>query len=80
MENTTIKLWDLPTRLFHWLLVIAVVGAIVTVKLGGNWMLWHERFGLMVLGLIVFRVMWGFLGSSYARFSQFLVGPRRILA
>ncbi|MCH8498839.1 MAG: cytochrome b/b6 domain-containing protein [Marinobacter sp.] len=80
MENSTIKLWDLPIRLFHWLLVLAVVGAIVTVKLGGNWMIWHERFGLTVLGLIVFRIMWGFVGSSYARFSQFLVGPRRTLA
>ena len=45
----TIRLWDLPTRLFHWLLVIAVVGAVVTVKLGAGWMAWHERFGLALL-------------------------------
>ncbi|WP_041654467.1 cytochrome b/b6 domain-containing protein [Marinobacter nauticus] len=71
----TIRLWDLPTRLFHWLLVIAVVGAVVTVKLGAGWMAWHERFGLAVVGLLAFRVVWGLVGSTYARFSQFISGP-----
>ena len=80
MQRRDILLWDLPVRLFHWLLVIAVVGAIVTVKLGGNWMVWHERFGLSVLGLVVFRVLWGFAGGFHARFIHFFPTPGRIRA
>lgn len=74
-RDSTIRLWDLPTRLFHWTLVVCVVGAYTTVKLGGLWMDWHIRFGLAVLGLIAFRVVWGFYGPHYARFSQFVRGP-----
>src|SRR5690554_4821625 len=76
----SISLWDLPTRLFHWLLVAAVTGSLVTVKLGGTWMLWHERFGITIVGLISFRLMWGVLGSTYARFLQFIPGPSAIEA
>ena len=76
----SISLWDLPTRLFHWLLVLAVTGSIVTVNLGGTWMLWHERFGLTIVGLISFRLAWGFVGSTYARFWQFIPGPTAISA
>ncbi|MDO6442566.1 cytochrome b/b6 domain-containing protein [Marinobacter sp. 2_MG-2023] len=74
----SISLWDLPTRLFHWLLVLAVTGSIVTVNLGGTWMLWHERFGLTIVGLISFRLVWGFVGSTYARFWQFIPGPSAV--
>ena len=74
-QDSTIRLWDLPTRLFHWTLVVCVVGAYTTVKLGGLWMDWHIRFGLAVLGLISFRVVWGFCGPHYARFRQFVRGP-----
>ncbi|WP_100639738.1 cytochrome b/b6 domain-containing protein [Marinobacter salexigens] len=76
----SISLWDLPTRLFHWLLVIAVTGALVSVSLGGTWMLWHERFGIAIVGLISFRLAWGIVGSTYARFSQFVPGPFSIAA
>ncbi|MFN3712390.1 MAG: cytochrome b/b6 domain-containing protein [Alcanivoracaceae bacterium] len=79
MSDDAIRLWDLPTRLFHWLLVIAVSGAVITVKLGGTWMVWHERFGMMVLGLVSFRLVWGLAGTRYVRFSQFLTGPRGII-
>ncbi|HRK39696.1 MAG TPA: cytochrome b/b6 domain-containing protein [Burkholderiaceae bacterium] len=75
-----IQLWDLPTRIFHWALVICVAGAFVSVQIGGNAMVWHGRFGLGVLGLLVFRIVWGFAGSTYARFSQFVRGPSAILA
>ncbi|GAB1392635.1 hypothetical protein MASR1M60_07980 [Rhodocyclaceae bacterium] len=72
--------WDLPVRLFHWSLVACVVGAFITAKIGGNLMVWHGRLGLVILGLLVFRIVWGFVGSTYARFLQFVRGPQTILA
>lgn len=73
-----IRVWDLPTRVFHWALALCVVGSFVTVKLGGNAMAWHGRIGVTVAGLLAFRLVWGFVGSTYARFSQFVRGPRAI--
>jgi cytochrome b len=75
-----IKVWDLPTRVFHWALFLAVTTAILTGLQGGNWMVWHERAGLLILGLLVFRLLWGVLGSTYARFAQFFPTPKKILA
>jgi len=75
----SVHVWDLPTRLFHWMLAAAVVGALVTVRLGGLYMDWHVRFGQFALALIIFRLIWGFCGPRYARFSQFLRGPSAIL-
>jgi cytochrome b len=75
-----ILVWDLPTRLFHWLLVLCVCGSFVCAKIGGNAMVWHGRFGLAVVGLLVFRLVWGVVGSTYARFAQFVRGPTTILA
>lgn len=71
------RVWDFPLRLFHWALVVSIVGAIISAKMGILWV--HERFGLTVLGLIVFRIVWGFLGGNYARFRQFLARPRMAL-
>ena len=67
------RVWDFPLRLFHWSLFISIVGAIVSVKADVMWL--HERFGLTVLGLITFRIFWGFLGGHYAQFRQFLTLP-----
>ena len=75
-----IKVWDLPLRIFHWLLVVAVVAAFVSVQIGGNAMVWHGRAGLAVIGLVVFRIVWGIIGPTYARFSQFVKGPAAIKA
>lgn len=75
-----ILVWDLPTRIFHWALVVCVVGSFVSVKIGGNAMVWHGRFGVTVVGLLAFRLVWGFLGSTYARFYQFVRGPRAVMA
>ena len=75
-----ILIWDLPTRLFHWLLVLSVCGSFVSAKIGGNAMVWHGRFGLVVVGLLVFRLVWGFVGSTYARFMNFVRGPATVLA
>lgn len=77
---TRIRLWDLPTRLFHWLLVAAIAAAWATGEAGSSWMIWHGRIGLFIIGLISFRFAWGFLGSTYARFTTFVRGPQTILA
>ncbi|NYT79494.1 cytochrome b/b6 domain-containing protein [Alcaligenaceae bacterium] len=75
----SVRVWDLPTRIFHWALVVCVVGAYVTIKLGGLWMDWHTRFGLTALGLIIFRLTWGIVGPHYARFTQFVRGPQKLI-
>ncbi len=75
-----ILIWDLPTRLFHWLLVLCVCGSFISAKIGGNAMVWHGRFGLVVVGLLVFRLVWGIVGSTYARFSQFVRGPATVVS
>ncbi len=65
--------WDLPTRLFHWCAVLLVVAAYVTARL--NWVLWHSRIGYVLLGLLLFRLLWGLFGSETAQFSKFLAWP-----
>ena len=79
-ETRKILIWDLPTRLFHWLLVLAIVALVVTGKAGGSWMEWHGRLGLLVLGLLVFRLLWGVMGSTYARFARFFPTPAKVAA
>jgi cytochrome b len=74
------RVWDLPTRVFHWALVLCVVGSFVTVKIGGNAMVWHGRIGVTVAGLLAFRLVWGFVGSTYSRFTQFVKGPGAVKA
>ena len=71
-------IWDIPTRIFHWGLVISVAGAFISGKAG--MMDIHERFGLTILGLIGFRIIWGVAGFQTARFSQFLTSPARVLS
>jgi cytochrome b len=73
-----IKVWDLPLRLFHWLMVLSVLGAVITGELGGNLIDWHGRFGELLLGLLVFRIIWGFIGSTHARFASFFPTPARV--
>ncbi len=80
MENRKIKVWDLPVRIFHWSLVLLVVGAFVTGLKGGNLIDWHGYMGIAIAGLVAFRIVWGFVGSTYARFFNFLPNPFRMLA
>lgn len=75
-----VRVWDLPTRLFHWTLVLAVVGLVVTGNVGGNAMVWHFRLGHLVLALLVFRVLWGFVGGHWSRFARFVYSPRQVWA
>ncbi len=75
-----IRIWDLPTRVFHWTLVFLVVGLFVTGLRGGAAMDWHFRFGIGVLILLVFRVVWGIVGGRWSRFASFVRGPGAVLA
>jgi cytochrome b len=74
-----VRVWDLPVRLFHWTLTLAVIALVVTGKVGGNAMEWHFRFGYAVFALLLWRLLWGFAGSRWARFSSFTVGPTAIV-
>ncbi len=74
----TIRVWDLPTRLFHWALAAAVVGLVVTGRTGGNAMVWHFRFGYAVLALLLFRLVWGFVGGRWSRFASFVPSPTAV--
>ncbi|MDG5978158.1 cytochrome B561 [Hydrogenophaga taeniospiralis CCUG 15921] len=76
----TVRVWDLPTRLFHWALVLCVIGQIITANVGGNWMNWHLRLGYAVLTLLLFRLVWGFVGGHWSRFSSFVYAPGTVLA
>lgn len=73
-KTVPVRIWDLPTRLFHVLLALAVVGAVVTAKIGGNAMVWHFRLGLVVLALLAFRIIWGLVGGHWSRFARFAYG------
>lgn len=79
-EPLRIRIWDLPTRLFHWLLVLCVIGLFVTANVGGFWMDYHLLFGYSMLALLLFRFIWGFVGPRYARFSNFVAGPGKLLS
>ncbi len=74
-----VRIWDLPTRLFHWALAACVVGLIVTGTLGGNWLNWHLPLGYSAMTLLLFRVVWGFIGGHWSRFGNFLYGPSAML-
>ena len=70
-----VRVWDLPTRVFHWTLALAVVLLLITGQLGGNALVWHMRLGLLVLTLLVFRVLWGLVGGRWSRFASFVRLP-----
>jgi cytochrome b len=74
-----IRVWDLPTRLFHWLLVIFVVVSFTTGMVGGNWMSYHLKSGFIIFALLLFRLIWGFWGGRYSRFVSFVRGPAAVI-
>lgn len=78
MTTKKIQIWDLPLRLFHWLLVITIIAAYVTAEVGGELTDWHGRVGALALGLLAFRLSWGFMGTSHARFINFFPTPSRL--
>jgi len=72
-----VLVWDLPVRVFHWLLALSFAGAWISAE-SARWRLLHISLGYTVGGLIAFRVLWGLVGSRHARFSDFVRGPRAV--
>ena len=68
-----VRIWDLPTRLFHWLLALGVIALVTTAQLG--YMEWHFRLGYAVLTLLIFRLLWGLFGGRWSRFTAFIYSP-----
>lgn len=73
--QTVVRVWDLPTRLFHWVLLLLVLALFITGHQGGAWMPWHARCGYGVLTLLLFRLVWGMVGGHHSRFVHFLPSP-----
>ena len=78
--ESTMRVWDLPTRVFHWTLVVLIILQYATGEFGLLDMRWHFWFGYATLALLLFRVLWGFFGSQTSRFGFFLRGPRAALS
>jgi len=74
-----VRVWDLPTRFFHWALVACVIGLAITGTVGGNAMVWHFRFGYTVLALLLFRIVWGLVGGRWSRFGAFIYAPQSVI-
>lgn len=75
-----VRVWDLPTRVFHWALVACVVGLTITGEMGGDMLEWHARLGYAAASLLVFRVLWGVVGGRWSRFASFIYPPRSVSA
>ena len=80
MKKPAVLAWDGPTRLFKWMLVLVVFDGWLSNRYGASITAWHKWNGYAALVLVVFRILWGFGGGSTARFSNFVVGPRRLLS
>jgi cytochrome b len=75
----SVLVWDAPVRVFHWLMVLCFAGAYLTSE-SETWRLLHVTLGYTMAGLVAFRIIWGFVGTRYARFSSFVRGPRVVAA
>ena len=73
-----VRLWDLPIRIVHWSFVLLIPASWATYKMGEMW--WHMRLGYLMIAILLFRLLWGLVGSSTARFTSFVKGPRAIAA
>jgi cytochrome b len=78
-KKYSIRVWDIPTRLFHWLLVVLIVFSFITGKTGGTAMRYHEWSGFLILVLVVFRLVWGIFGGEQSRFAAFVKGPAAVV-
>ena len=78
--NKKVLVWDIPVRLFHWLLVLCLCGQWFTAEVLEDAMEIHFYIGYFTLGLVLFRLIWGFIGTKYAKFTSFVAGPKSMLA
>jgi cytochrome b len=78
-DQQSILVWDLPLRLFHWALVLLVVSQVATATIGGSAMEYHALGGYAILVLLLFRIVWGFVGGTHARFTDFVRGPATVI-
>jgi len=78
-HKESVMVWDFPVRVFHWLLVISFTGAWLTSE-SEAWQMVHYAFGYTSVVLVLFRIVWGIVGTRYARFGQFIKGPKEILS
>jgi cytochrome b len=76
-QNSKILVWDAPTRVFHWMLAFCFAGAYVTSE-SDRWLGVHLTLGYTMVGLVAFRLVWGLVGTRYARFSSFIRGPAAV--
>ena len=74
-----VRVWDLPTRLFHWALVVCVSGLAISGLIGGSALNWHFRFGYSVIALLAFRIIWGVVGGRWSRFAAFVYAPQSVV-
>ena len=74
-----VRVWDLPTRIFHWLLAACVISSIISGLRGGNALEWHMRLGYASFALLLFRIVWGLVGGHWSRFGSFIYAPGTIL-
>lgn len=78
-RTTNVRVWDLPTRVFHWVLALCVIGSVVSAKIGGNAIEWHMRLGYAIFALLAFRILWGLVGGRWSRFAAFVYAPGTLL-
>ena len=78
-DSRPVRVWGLPTRLVHGLLVAAVIGLLVGGKVGGDALVWHLQFGLVMFSLLGFRLLWGGVGGRWSRFASFLFAAGTVL-
>ena len=78
-ERIRVRVWDLPTRSFHWIIAGCVIASVTSAWIGGNAMTWHLRFGYLAFALLLFRLLWGFVGGHWSRFASFAYAPAESL-
>lgn len=72
--------WDLPLRIFHWAFAATIIGCWATHELGSDYIDWHMQLGYIAIGLVLFRIIWGVVGTKHSQFKHFMVGPQSVIS